>query len=68
MGEPIYMIDGLFLINVHQVPGGTHMAYRATYIRRLSKKKRHACKTCSMVNEYAESNQSDGSYICYNCR
>lgn len=26
------------------------------------------CKRCSTVNEYAESNQDDGSYLCYNCR
>lgn len=26
------------------------------------------CKKCSTVNEYALSNQVDGSYLCYNCR
>jgi hypothetical protein len=26
------------------------------------------CKSCSILNEYALSNQDDGSYICFNCR
>lgn len=26
------------------------------------------CSRCGQHNPYAESNQSDGSYICYNCR
>lgn len=26
------------------------------------------CKKCNLRNEYAVSNQSDGSYICYECR
>jgi hypothetical protein len=26
------------------------------------------CKNCNQFNEYATPNQSDGSYICYNCR
>ena len=26
------------------------------------------CKTCNVINEYAEPNQKDGSYICFNCR
>lgn len=28
----------------------------------------HHCKKCSSYNEYAEQNQSDGTYVCYNCR
>jgi hypothetical protein len=27
-----------------------------------------ACKACGITNEYAEPNQSDGTYVCYNCR
>lgn len=27
-----------------------------------------ACSKCQTFNEYAESNQSDGSYVCYSCR
>lgn len=26
------------------------------------------CKLCNLLNEYAEANQSDGTYICYNCK
>lgn len=26
------------------------------------------CKTCNMHNEYAEPNQDDGGYLCYECR
>jgi hypothetical protein len=26
------------------------------------------CKKCKTYNEYAESNQEDGSFICYSCR
>lgn len=26
------------------------------------------CSRCGMKNDYAESNQPDGSYLCYNCR
>lgn len=26
------------------------------------------CKKCKEHNEYAEPNQSDGSFICYSCR
>jgi len=26
------------------------------------------CKSCNLYNEYAESNQKDGSYLCFNCR
>ena len=26
------------------------------------------CKLCNYFNPYAESNQSDGSYVCFNCR
>lgn len=28
----------------------------------------HTCKACNEKNEYATPNQTDGSYICYNCR
>lgn len=26
------------------------------------------CKKCNEYNEYAESNQADGTYVCYGCR
>lgn len=26
------------------------------------------CKSCNASNEYAEPNQNDGSYLCYDCR
>jgi len=26
------------------------------------------CKMCNIKNEYADPNQDDGTYICYNCR
>lgn len=28
----------------------------------------YRCKKCKTYNEYAESNQADGSYVCYGCR
>ncbi len=28
----------------------------------------HNCKTCNSRNDYANSNQADGSYVCYECR
>jgi len=27
-----------------------------------------SCSSCNMINEYAEPNQSNGTYICYNCK
>lgn len=35
---------------------------------RLRAKSGVYCKRCSMFNEYGVSNQTDGGYICYNCR
>ena len=32
------------------------------------KKAVQVCKHCKLQNEYAIPNQSDGSYICYNCK
>lgn len=26
------------------------------------------CKICNTTNEYAQPNQSDGTYLCYDCR
>lgn len=28
----------------------------------------HSCKKCNEFNDYADSNQPDGSYVCYRCR
>ena len=27
-----------------------------------------SCSSCNQINEYAEPNQKDGTYICYNCK
>jgi hypothetical protein len=27
-----------------------------------------SCKSCNTINEYAEPNQPNGTYICYNCK
>jgi hypothetical protein len=37
-------------------------------IKRSTPAGQHVCSKCNEKNEYAEPNQSDGSYICYNCR
>lgn len=28
----------------------------------------HNCKTCNFRNDFAEANQDDGTYLCFNCR
>jgi hypothetical protein len=33
-----------------------------------NKQSGHKCSRCKIFNEYAESNQSDGTYLCYSCR
>lgn len=27
-----------------------------------------SCTKCNVINEYAQPNQTDGSYVCYSCR
>jgi hypothetical protein len=38
------------------------------FLNKINNKKIISCKCCNQTNEYAKPNQSDGSYICYNCR
>lgn len=34
----------------------------------VAKKTGHNCRSCNSRNDYAEANQEDGSYLCYECR
>jgi hypothetical protein len=31
-------------------------------------RKLHSCKRCNQQNPYAEANQKDGTYVCFDCR
>jgi hypothetical protein len=37
-------------------------------INGVTKKTGHNCRSCNSRNDYAEANQEDGSYLCYDCR
>jgi hypothetical protein len=37
-------------------------------LREILSKSGMRCKSCGMKNEYAEPNQKDGTYMCFNCR
>lgn len=36
--------------------------------RPVAKPTGHICKGCNFKNDFAEANQDDGSYLCFNCR
>lgn len=37
-------------------------------VRAALKSTGHNCKRCNERNDYAEANQVDGTYVCFNCR
>jgi hypothetical protein len=34
----------------------------------VAKKTGFNCKVCNFKNDFAEANQDDGTYVCFNCR
>jgi hypothetical protein len=37
-------------------------------VKPVAKKTGFNCKTCNFKNDFAEANQDDGTYVCFNCR
>lgn len=37
-------------------------------VRPVAKKTGHNCAVCNQRNDFAEANQDDGTYVCFNCR
>jgi len=40
----------------------------AAVIAAIAPKTGHRCRVCKVNNEYAAANQSDGTYVCFECR
>lgn len=61
-GDAVYERDACCAIDKNQTDAISKIETE------VSPKTGFNCKLCNYLNEYAEANQSDGTYICFNCK